>query len=162
MATYTPLCQDAGGSLFSVPRKPVNISLASDSSQSLSPAPPVPTGHHNPIKQPLRSNSLHSEFETITIQKGKFRQLVEALAASVQLLQEGMGSANPQELLDPELGVDHNRDSIINSRDELSGEFLGIKKITSERMRHDDDILDGVFNKGHFPSWYGRFSADGF
>ena len=162
MAAYIPLRQDGGNSPLLIPRKPVNSSLASSSSHTPSPAPPAPRGHRNPTKQPLRSNSLHSEFETITIQKGKFRQLVEALAASVQLLQEGVGSVRPQYLLDPELGLDYNGDSIIDSMEELSGEFFRIEKKTPEAMRHDDDILDGVFNQGHSHRCYHLFSADKF
>jgi len=127
----------------------MNISLASSASQLPIPAPQTPVGHRNTTKKPLRSNSLRSEFETITIQKGKFRQLVEALAASVQLLQEGVGTSH--ELLDPESSPEYNRDSIVDSIEEIGGEFLNIKKKTPEVIRHGDEIRDGVFKKGYLP-----------
>jgi hypothetical protein len=162
MASYTPLRQDDGRSPVPVSRKPVNISLKSTSSQRSNPAPPALTGDRNPTKLPLRSNSLHSEFETITIQKDKFRKLVEALAASVQLLQEGVGSVRPQEALDPELGVGNNQERINGSMQELSCEFLGIKKHTSDLMKHADEILDRVFNQGHSLPCYCQFRVNRF
>jgi hypothetical protein len=150
MATYTRLPQGEGGSPVSIPRKPVNVTLASASSSSQPPGsiPPKPTPQHNPNQQPLRSNSQSSAFEIITIQKDKFRELVQALAASVQLLQEGVGLVGPRELLNLESELGHNRDSITYSTEELTTRFLGIKQTSPQTMRHNDEILDSIFEKG--------------
>jgi hypothetical protein len=154
MATYTRLPQGEGGSPVSIPRKPVNVTLASASSSSQSPGavPSKPVPQNNPNQQPLRFNSQSSAFETITIQKDKFRELVQALAASVQLLEKGVGLVGPRELLDLESELGHNRDSITYST-EFTTKFLGIKQTSPEWMRHNDEILDSIFKQGKFPKF---------
>lgn len=149
MTSYAVLLQDEGLAPPNlIPRKPVNISSAPSSSRQRSPPPPVPVpiGNRNSIRHstfsPQRSESLRSELETITIQRGKFKQLIEALAVSVQLLQEGIATAK---VTDPELGFEHTS---LENQEKASDTYLGVEKFSLERTNHSDQVLEGVFKQG--------------
>jgi hypothetical protein len=92
---------------------------------------------------PNRSNTMPSETDTVAIPKARFQQLVDALAASVQLLQQSMGSgprAEDLEMMIPQ------RQGTFGSRVEADPDhmvevidlFTNVQRLSVEEIDEED------------------------
>lgn len=131
-----------------IPEKPLNSILTFGSTPQPSRLNSSSAGKHNTTADVLKPSTKDSEFQAVTIPRAKLKQLINALGASVHLLQESVDPVRSRSFLETDFEDDIDEDNDSDAADGRNTKYLNMKAPSRWRIKHNHETLAEAFNQG--------------
>ncbi|KAL2067207.1 hypothetical protein VTL71DRAFT_1631 [Oculimacula yallundae] len=139
-------------------RKPVNTNLGQNSLSSSLQAKSF-TATLNSTTQGTVAPDLHPDTEAIALSRVELGQLVDALTASVSLLQAGLRGPTHnirQNIISSESGSGEHAQPTLTTRNET--EYNSVQVLSAPQNQHRMDLLENVFRQGSGPWFFEEYA----